>query len=48
MDDLEKPGPVFYVITREDLNRLAEAAIASANPPTHMACDWLSELKRRN
>lgn len=36
--------PVFYVITKEHLNRLVEAAVLSANPPAHMACDWLTDL----
>jgi hypothetical protein len=38
-----KAQPVFYVITQEHLNRLAEAAVLSANPPTHLACDWLDD-----
>jgi len=44
-------GPEFYVITKEQLTRLAEAAIAIENPPTHMSCDWLGaflKFKKEN
>lgn len=41
-----KAEPVFYLITREDLNRLVEAAIATANPPTHLSCDWLGGISK--
>jgi hypothetical protein len=39
-------GERFYVLTRENLNRLGEAAIETASPATHLSCDWLSELKQ--
>jgi hypothetical protein len=39
---------VFYVMTKEMLNRLIEAAVATNNPRTHMSCDWLTELRRSN
>jgi hypothetical protein len=38
--------PVFYILTKEMLNRLIEVAVAQNSPALHMSCDWLSELKR--
>lgn len=40
--------PVFYILTKEMLNRLIEVAVMANNPRPHMACDWLGELRRSN
>lgn len=39
--------PEFYIITAAQLNALAEAAIATANPTWHLSCDWLIEFRNQ-
>jgi hypothetical protein len=36
----------FVMITREHLQRLAEAAVFTASPRAHLSCDWLIALRK--